>query len=422
MNKLIALVILVSACGYEPGVRPSQAQSSGGGLTQVRVLDGGICSGLGLKGNPLDCTINVDNVTVTGTGAAGDGIALSTDSIGFAIFGDGADGDSVNVNLTAARDSFYNDVTITADTISSIGATRAHINGTLVIDAQLGVDPTISGSRQGTAGLAGSTTIATCTTAAGGGATSLSLPGPLAGGQGAASPAFGSPSGSGYFTTSSAALGGAASTGVGTPGTNGPSGTGRGGGGGSGGGFVGTPSTIGGNGGTMTANAANAGGPTVIHEFFAAYKGVTTAGYGSRATVGSGGGGGSCGKDTVNPTMREPGGGGGGSSGYLMVILARKIEWGASGVIVNRGSNGGAGGSCGTHTGNAGGGGGGGGGAGGITVLVYGESDEEPINPARFDVRGGNGGLGGTACAGGSNGGNGGNGADGMYVIFKVGA
>ena len=144
--KTIILVLLV-ACGYEPGIKPSQAQSSGGGLTQVRVLDGGICSGLGLKGNPINCTLAVDNTTITGTGSAGSQLQLSTDGIGFAIFGDGSDGDITDATVPGSRDSFWNDVSITAgDQLSAFGSVRQHINGTLTIDAAVGMSSTGTGA------------------------------------------------------------------------------------------------------------------------------------------------------------------------------------------------------------------------------------------------------------------------------------
>lgn len=415
--RMIALVVsLLFACGYrlEPGTRSEAQSSGGGGMRVVRVLDGGLCSGLGTKATPLDCHIYADyDGGISGTGSAGDPLAMVDDLL-LVIFGDGSDGDvTISGTTTLSRDMFYDDLTVDVGGRLFGGGIRIHVAGTLTLNGTIHAD-----GNDGANALNGTNATAACSSAqAGTGTGNNYFTGSNPGGAGASTGGVGNSTSSTIAPTVGTAAGGTASTTTGNNGTDSSASWGRAGGGASGGGFVGTPSGAGGAGGGSTQF-----GTTValadIHDFNALYLGHPASVSTNFVGSGPGGGGGSCGKDTVNPTMKEPGGGGGGGGAASVMILARHIVVGGSGMMTAIGGDGGTGGSCGTHTGDAGGGGGGGGGSGGAVWFVLG-SGTMPAD-ANFDISGGVGGTGGTACAGGANGGNGGHGGFGHFLKFRA--
>lgn len=386
---------------------------SGGGLYKVTTVDGGLCSGTGRKTDPLDCHLVADGVTITGDGTAASKLTatVAVENMSFGVFGDGFDGDvTISVDTSLSRDMLYDDLTIDSGVVLNPNGFRVWVKNVLTLNGKIARN-----GGNGANGNDGSNAVASCTAAVGGTANGgnvlvTSLVGATSAASPTSTPSASSSSTAGFCTTNGTTLHGASSTGVGNNGQNAPAGSCRGGGAGSGGGFVGTASVAAGATGGMTARGAADGN---VHSLFPAINSRTDTG--QVWSLGTGGGAGSCGRDTTSATEQEPGGGAGGGTGGYIVLLARKIVQGGSGGIEAKGGNGGNGGSCGTHTGNAGGGGAGGGGAGGFVVLVYNTG-----NPT-ITVAGGVGGTGGTACTGGQRGGNGGNADAGVQIVHKLG-
>lgn len=422
MRLLLIVLPLLLACEARVGdtrigvgagsYAEAQGAQSGGGLYKVTVLDGGLCSGKGTRADPLDCPLVTDGVTITGNGST---IPLSTsvalESANFGAFGDGSDGvATISVDTTLGRDTMYDNLTIDEGVTLNTNGYRVFVKNTLTLNGKLARN-----GNNGANGNNGSNAAASCTAAAGGaGLGSTVTIGSLSGATSQANPGSSPPAPSASTATpcatNSTSLGGATSTTTGNNGAAGPAGSCRGGGGGSGGGFPGTASVNAGNSGSTTTRTADHGNIRGIHPSTSSRTET-----GQVWSLGTGGGAGSCGRDTINTTEQEPGGGGGGGAGGWVILMARVINQGPSGGVEAKGGNGGDGGDCGTHTGNASGGGAGGGGGGGIITSWYNTG-----NPT-FDVSGGLGGAGGTGCVGGPNGGNGGNGAPGLTIINKLG-
>ncbi len=412
----ILLITALVGCNWQAG-EDAHAQA----LAKFHFISD-LCTGEGRANDPFDCSAQTD-ATIDGTGSAGSpfSVAEAIGGMTFGIFGDGYMGDChITVDTSQVGDLYCHDLTIDAGHWLYMTNYRLFVSGTLYLNGAVGTWG-ISGNNA----INGTSAVAACSSATAGnpGADTITAMG-RAGGAGQATPGAGTGGSNMLTSTDSSGLGGASST---TTGNNGTTATTqhRGGGGASGGGFASAASTAGGTGGATTAVSGVAKrGPygDVWWGLRGRAQRIASPGTFTPAT---GGGGGSCGKATVQPTHKVPGGGGGGAGGSWTMVAARKVVYGTA--VVNGwpgqfwtfGGSGGNGGSCGTHDGDASGGGGGGGGGGGISFIVVGDSASIPSNSQNV-ISGGIGGTGGTGCVGGPNGGNGGNGADGRRIVYQV--
>lgn len=362
------------------------------GLPTVTTNSPGILSGSGTPSNPLNATLTVDGVTMTGTGSAGSPLTAGLGGFQFALFGDGNDGASspcgtIAVNTTLTRTIHCTSLTINNGVTLNPGGWRIFVNGTLTLNGKISAS---GGNASGTTGGA----------AGGNGYGAELCPG---GGGGNANAGGGSSNlgfcGAGGFPIQpdECSNSGGAGAGAATAATAG--GRCKGGGGGRG--------RSNGTGNGTGAGQVNPAG-LYVGSWRAPFAALTmTPGaprwgshaqpFGQNYTGGTGGGGGG----TGDFCCCNAGAGGGG--GGVIVIAAREIV--GTGSVESKGGNGSSGG--------AGGGGGGGGGGGVISIFIGTGSF-----PAT-DVTAGAAGSTGTGCFGQASAGA--NGGDGLVVLTKAG-
>ena len=372
---------------------------------------------------------------------AGDGISVSQTGNDVTIsalqdntlFGDGSDSDNTIVADTdLSRDWHYTNLVINATKNLNTKSYRLFVNGTLTVNGTIRNNGGVGGNggnggngslaTGGTAGTAGS---------AGTAVASGSLPGGIAGTAGIAGVA-----GNGSSTQNldgNIGNSGASASAITKPIVTTSPNAGKNGG--AGGGVTynsGTNAQSGGSAGGASSVGAASGTafnkPTTVFGAYHLADMLPSAAPLNMCLAQAGNGSGGSGACCVQSGGGGSGGSGGsGSSGGPVVIFARNIVIGASGVIESVGGNGGTGGNggngwCGapnnTSAGGGGGGAGGQGGSGGVIVLVY----ETLTNGGTIRVNGGTGGTGGSggsgaACASGYTGANGNGGTDGANGV-----
>ena len=288
------------------------------------------------------------------------------------LLGTGEDGDvTISGTTTLARNTFYNNLTITGTGVLRPVGFSVYVKGTLTIDPggvidRIGGDGG-GGGNTGTAGAAGAAV------------TQNEFGGSTAGGAGAAG-----------------------TTGAGVQAVNVPGATA----------YTSVQAGSGGFGG----NGASAGGirrngssstyrPNNMIPFFPGYLSGTSVKTASQSAPGGSSGGGS-------GAQSGGGGGGGGSGGGGLIIFCDSLD--NQGTISVAGGNGGNGGS--PTTGNCGGGGGGGGGTGGAIFIIC----KRVINLGTLNIDGGSGGTGGSGSGGGTSGESGLAGSSGKYRVYEL--
>ncbi len=271
-------------------------------------------------------------------------------------FGDGSDGSVVfdgsttilgmvpSSNIyTMTRDIYCVDLTINTGVTLKPSGYKIFNTGTLTMNG------TATISRNGNNGTNGGTGGYSVNGSGGAGGAALAagtLPGSLAGGNGASS----TQSGGSAIPGNAPSAGASIANSLGNSGASGGAGNGTGGGGGVVSGGTATPAT------TRVIPGWN----------LQSLLDVTTSGTVTRYNNSAAATGGSSGGSLALVGMNGGGGGGAGSAGGVIAIYSKNIVIGASALISVIGGNGGNGG-----TGADGTGGGGGGGNGGIVFLVY---------------------------------------------------
>ncbi len=323
------------------------------------------------------------------------------------IFGDGSDGDATYDNsgtLFMTGDAYYNNLTISTNTIVKTQGYQLFVKGTLTISSgatfQYNANNGSNGSNgsspgTGGAGGAGGAALASGTLAGG----LAGIAGSAGGGAQFNSIGFVGVDGTdGVATNPSLGANGVAgnsNVSFGTGGTDGIHGSAAGGAGGAAG--IATPAL------TRPHSLTGALVHADLLSTYAQHKGSASAGGsgggggGSNNGIGAGGGGGG------------GGAGGGGGTGGLIFICANNLVINVSNGVQANGGNGGVGGNGGNasdHGGGGGGGGGGSGGTGGVIILVY-KTQSGSGTAQVLGGTGGSGGAGGTSAGGAQYGGGG---------------
>ena len=299
-------------------------------------------------------------------------------------FGDGSDGDLTvsSGTTTLARDTFYDNVTISGTATIDCAGYRLHVKGNLNL-SNAGASAI---NRNGAAGQVGN---GTSSGTAGGTRANQTLGGCVA-----------------------ATAGTAGTTGAGTQATAGTSANPGQGGASGAGGKGGNNTSVPNAGGASRIGTGTTGSSTIANLKTDFLRGVTLMLGGASAPGGSSGGG--------DGTNSGRGGGGGGSAGAIIAIYANTITTSgstAAGAIASLGGNGGAGGP--NSTGNVGGGGGGGGAGGGFIYVMYNTKIGAAVT-GLISATGGTGGNGSNGAGTGVGGDGGAGGASGRITVINT--
>ncbi|MCL4399693.1 hypothetical protein M1506_00240 [Patescibacteria group bacterium] len=314
------------------------------------------------------------------------------------LYGTGSDGSStISATTTLTKDVNYTNLTVATGTTLYTGGYTIYVKGTLIVNGTI--------SNNGVNGNNGATSTSGSTPAAGGaGASStpgITVPiglGTNAGGPGGVS-AVGSNGNNGI--SAYAALSSTSTSG------NGGAANGNGGG---------TSGSAGSLLGTLIPNTLNKIFSLISPTVFSTTTDTHIMSYPSNGSAG-GGAGISVGGSGCGTAGRGGGGGSAGGNGGTIVIYAKSIIIGSSGVISATGGNGGNGGNGSADTCYvAGGGGAGAGGNGGQIIIVYSTSY---LNNGVFNVNGGMAGTPGAPSGAASSGGTATNGQPGFTYIYQ---